>query len=65
MKSIKRKWIKTMEGTIERTWKVTDISKAERDVLIKTIRKTYTTLPNSDSDYPALNKFLVCLNKEA
>ena len=54
-----------MEGTIERTWKVTDISKAERDVLIKTIRKTYTTMPNTDPDYPALNRFLVCLGKEA
>lgn len=54
-----------MEGTIERTWKVTDISNSERSILIRTIRKTYTTLPNSDPDYPALNRFLVCLSKEA
>ena len=54
-----------MEGTIERTWKVTDISKHERDVLIRTIRKTYTTMPNTDPGYPALYRFLVCLSKEA
>lgn len=53
-----------MEGTIEKTWNLTEISKHERDVLIRTIRKTYTTMPNTDPDYPALNRVLVCLSKE-
>lgn len=53
-----------MECSVNKTWSLIDMDRTERDVLIKTIRKSYIEMQNTHPDYVIINKILSLLNSE-